>query len=201
MVNCIVIDDSQDILDVFSELLDIIKVKVLATGNNGQDAVMLYEKHLPDIVFTDLQMPEYDGIYAVENIKDLKIDAKIIVVTGDLDTANSIVLNSLNVPVIQKPFDIHMLKQAITDILLVESTAPAPFEIKYKFKDDINYYSCTIGYEQYRNLKKLPIIEECTIVNCSKNNDKSSHQKMQKALDLACENNTEYIRKLSEVVG
>jgi len=200
MVNCIVIDDSKDILDVFSELLSIIKVDVLATGNNGKEALMLYEKHLPDIVFTDLQMPEYDGLYAVENIKDRNMDAKIVMVTGELDAANSVILNSLKVPVIQKPFDIHMIKQAVTDILLSESVTPAPLEIQYKFKGDINHYSCTIWYEQYRNLKKLPIIEECNIVNYAQNNTTSLQQSMEKALELVCENNTEYIRELSEVV-
>ncbi|MGY5148387.1 MAG: response regulator [Candidatus Nitrosopumilus sp. bin_7KS] len=200
MVNCVVIDDDQDILNVFSELLSLIKVDVLGSGNNGKEAVMLYEKHLPDVVFTDLQMPEYDGIYAVENIKDRNIDAKIIMVTGELDAANSIILNSLNVPVIQKPFNIHSIKQSITDILLVESTTPSPFEIQYKFKGDINYYSCTLGYEQYRNLKKLPIIEECNIVNYAQNNIAPLQHNIEKALVLAGENKTEYIRELSEVV-
>ena len=49
MVNSIVIDDDQNILDMFCDFLDMLKIDVLATGSNGMEAVELYEKHSPDI--------------------------------------------------------------------------------------------------------------------------------------------------------
>jgi len=39
-----------------------------------------------------------------------------------------------------------------------------PFKIRYKFKEDKIFYSCIVLHEQYENFKKLPIIEECEIV-------------------------------------
>lgn len=200
MVNCIVIDDSQDIVDVFCDLLKIAGIDVIATGNDGMQAVKLYEKYNPDIVFTDLQMPQYDGFYAIENIKDKNPTAKIITVTGDPDSRNSVLLDSLNIPVVNKPFDMNVIKQCITDVFLTGDDSAVPLEVQYKFKDDYNTYSCIVTYEQYRNLKKLLVIEYCKIINDIQKNTKFTHNEMQNALDLASKNDTTHIRNLSEVV-
>ncbi|PJC50178.1 MAG: response regulator [Nitrosopumilales archaeon CG_4_9_14_0_2_um_filter_34_16] len=197
-LNCIIIDDDQNIVDVFCDLLGIIDVNVLATGNDGKNAVNLYEKHNPDIVFTDLQMPEYNGYYVVETIKDLDPDAKLVVVTGDPDAVYSNLFDLLHVPVVNKPFDIAQIKKIITDITS-ENNSILPFEIRYKFKDDINYYSCTVTYPQYRNFKRLPIIEECEIITTQKTLQPHEDE-MQRALDLVMQNDTSHIRKLSELV-
>lgn len=199
MTNCIVIDDDQDIVDVFCELLDVISVNVLATANSGKDAALLYKKHNPDVVFTDLQMPEYDGVYVVETIKDLNPDAKLVVVTGNPNAGDSDLFDLLHVPIINKPFDTHKIKQIIADVFLEENHSVAPFKIQYRFKDDINSYTCTVIYPQYRNLKQLPIIEECKIIN-TKNNTQSYQDEMQRALELVVQNDTSDIRKLSEIV-
>ena len=197
-LNCIIIDDDQNIVDVFRDLLGIIDVNVLATGNDGKDAVNLYKKHNPDIVFTDLQMPEYNGYYVVEAIKDLNPDAKLVVVTGDPDAVYSNLFDLLHVPVVNKPFDIAQIKKIITDIHS-KNNSILPFEIRYKFKDDINYYSCTVTYPQYRNFKRLPIIEECEIIITQKTLQPHEDE-MQRALDLVMQNDTSHIRKLSELV-
>ena len=199
MVNCIVIDDNQNILDMFCDFLDVLKIDILATGKNGKDAVMLYEKHIPDIIFTDLAMPDYDGWYAVENIKDKNPNAKIIVVTANSNDCKTHLFELLNIPVISKPFSMNVLKQTIENVSKTEISMPASFEIKYKFKDDYDYYSCKVNYEQYRNFKKLDIIEECEMIN-SNNKNAQSDSEMQKALDLASQKDTSHIRKLSEIV-
>lgn len=200
MVNCILIDDDQDIVEIFSELLHVIGVEILATGNDGKDAVELYKKHKPDLVLSDLQMPRYDGYYAVENIKDVDLKAKFIIISGDLNVRNSPLLNLLNIPIIHKPFDIHQIKQTLTDIFLQENELPESFEIQYKFKKDVNIYTCIVNYQQYRNFKLLPVIEECQITFTQKNTE-SLCPEMQNALDLAIENDVSQIRNLSEVVS
>jgi len=200
LVNCILIDDDQDILDVFSELLHVIGLEILATGNDGKDAVELYKQHKPDLVLSDLQMPRYDGYYAVENIKDVDSKAKFIIITGDLNARNSPFLNLLNIPIIHKPFDAHQIQQAIADIFLQENELPESFEIQYKFKEDVHYYTCTVNYQQYRNFKLLPIIEECNVAPTQKNTE-LFYNEMQNALNLATENDVSHIRKLSEITS
>ncbi|TAK16903.1 MAG: response regulator [Nitrosarchaeum sp.] len=119
MVNCIVVDDNQDIVDVFCELLNLIGLDVLAKGMNGMDAVKLYKKYRPDLIFVDLIMPKYDGFYAIENIKDADPNARIVVITGDVKTCESDLLDSLKViAVIYKPFDVQKIKQIVVDVFL-----------------------------------------------------------------------------------
>jgi len=200
MVSCIVIDDDPIIVDVLCEMLKLIKVDILSTGNDGNDAVKLYQKYKPDVVFTDLEMLNYDGIYAIENIKDIDSNAKIVVVTGDLSTSNSALFGSLNIPVINKPFDMYAIKQAMEDVFLTPYDSPTVFEIEYKFKQDYTSYSCIMTYKQYRNFKKLPLIQECEIINNDQKNTELHNNKMQKAIELVAKNDTSYIRKLSEGV-
>ena len=75
-----------------------------------------------------------------------------------------------------------------------------PFKIRYKFKEDEKSYACTVTYQQFQNFKKLPIIQECEIIKKDQKNIKDYKNEMQKALDLAVNNDTSHIRMLSEIV-
>ena len=82
MTSVIIVDDDRDTLEVFSEYLRMKGVKVLGQGRNGKEAVELYQKFKPDIAILDMRMPEFDGKYAIDEIKKIDSDAQIIVVTG-----------------------------------------------------------------------------------------------------------------------
>lgn len=199
MVSCIVIDDDQDIVELFCDLLKIIDMDVVATANNGKNVAKMYEKFQPDIVFTDLQMPSYDGYYVVQTLKDLNLDSKIVIITGDLNARYVKLFDLLSIPIITKPFKIDEIKKMISDILSKQQCSVQPFEIQYKFLNDIETYSCSVTYAQYRNLMQLPIVQECKIVD-TKTDSKINSDEMQKAVDLIVHNDTSHIRKLSEVV-
>ena len=125
MVKCIVIDDNLDIVDVFCELLDMIGLEVIAKGTDGIQAVELYERYRPDLIFVDLLMPICDGFYAIENIRKTDPNAKIIVVTGDLTMDERDLLDSHNATaVIYKPFDLNKVKQAMADAFLDDLRLP-----------------------------------------------------------------------------
>lgn len=80
----IVIDDDQDIVDTLAEHLELQNIHVLGKGYNGNDAVILYEKFVPDVVFLDVMMPDYTGLYALEKIMGINPDAKVIILTADV---------------------------------------------------------------------------------------------------------------------
>ena len=60
MVTILVVDDSSSLRETFSEILGSLKVKIL-TATNGSEAVNLLGKCTPDLVITDLIMPEMNG--------------------------------------------------------------------------------------------------------------------------------------------
>ena len=91
-----------------------IDVDVLASGSDGKDAVRLYKKYRPDIVFTDILMPENDGFYALEEIRKLDPHAKVVAVTADFTNETATRLEELNISaVVYKPFDIQDIKKVL----------------------------------------------------------------------------------------
>jgi len=110
----IAIDDNRVDLQLFIDVLRIIGIEVLASGTDGKDAVRLYKKYTPDIVFTDIMMPESDGFYALEEIRKLDPQAKVVAVTADLTDETATKLEKLNISaVVYKPFDIQDIKRVL----------------------------------------------------------------------------------------
>lgn len=118
MINCIVIDDNSDIVGVIKELLEMIGHKVLATGTDGLQAMDLYEKYHPDLIFIDLKMPKYDGFYAINGIRKFDSDSNIIAMTdGNLTVDEYVMLNSLKPSaILYKPFSTKTLRKVVSNI-------------------------------------------------------------------------------------
>ena len=110
----IVIDDDITSVHLFRDVLEMIGVTVLASGYDGKAAVRLYERYSPDIVFTDIMMPENDGFYALKEIRKLDPHAKVVAVTADCTNESATRLKELNVSaVVYKPFDIQDIKKVL----------------------------------------------------------------------------------------
>ncbi|TBR08905.1 MAG: response regulator [Candidatus Nitrosotenuis sp.] len=114
MISAIIIDDDRDTVEVFVDYMKILNVNVLAKGYCGKDAVELYEKYKPDLVFLDLMMEDYDGFYALEKIRKINPDAKVIIVTADLRRDSEQKLSELNpTKVLFKPFAPELLEEIV----------------------------------------------------------------------------------------
>lgn len=105
-IRTVIVDDDADTVEVSSLFLELYSFDVVGTGFNGQDAVNLFESLRPDVVFLDLMMPEYDGFFAMENIRKIDPNANIVVVTADIRQDTSERLKSINtIKIIYKPFN------------------------------------------------------------------------------------------------
>jgi response regulator NasT len=60
----VVADDEPDMRDYFNKILPRMGHKVVATACNGTELVAYCRQHHPDIVITDIKMPDMDGIDA-----------------------------------------------------------------------------------------------------------------------------------------
>ena len=54
---------------------------VVAEAENGEQAIQLYREQQPDVLLTDLKMPELEGVEAIAQIKAEFPQAKIIILT------------------------------------------------------------------------------------------------------------------------
>lgn len=121
MIRLIVIDDDPDLLDGLCEFLEHNSFNVVGRGSNGKEAVDLYLQMNPDVVLIDLSMPEYDGNYAIEKIREIDSDSKIIMITGyDTSSSNLLLKNSLN-EILTKPIDFKQLIKTIHNLTEVKN--------------------------------------------------------------------------------
>jgi CheY-like chemotaxis protein len=80
MLTILVIEDQDDIRELICMVLGL-KYQVLESAD-GLAGLALYEKHHPDIVLTDLNLPGLCGQHLVERIRSSGSKAKIIAMTA-----------------------------------------------------------------------------------------------------------------------
>ena len=81
-------------------------------AQNGQEALDLYKEILPTIVFLDLTMPIMDGFTALEKIKEFDKNAKVVVISADIQKLSMdrvLQLGAFNF--LKKPIDSSKMKQ------------------------------------------------------------------------------------------
>ena len=120
-ITAIVVDDDRVSTRLFRDVLRMIGVDVLASGYDGKDAVRLYEKYCPNIIFIDMMMPGYDGFYALEEIRKFNPHAKVVAVTADFTNETATRLKELKISaVVFKPFDIQDIQRVLYEKYQIE---------------------------------------------------------------------------------
>jgi len=77
----IIIDDHKLFTNGLSSILERIGLRVMSTFQNGKEAVLYLQNNEIDIVFTDINMPEMDGLKLCKRLKRDKVMAKIIIIS------------------------------------------------------------------------------------------------------------------------
>lgn len=84
LISILLVEDEEVILQL---LVTILAKKfpgfALYTASNGRAGLELFTTHTPDIVITDIKMPEMGGVQMADKIRALKPDTKFIVLSGD----------------------------------------------------------------------------------------------------------------------
>lgn len=75
------VDDEEVVLASFRKIL-VLAGYSIDTVETGPEALGLVQKHNYDFVFTDLKMPDMDGIEVTKAVKHLRPDVDVIVITG-----------------------------------------------------------------------------------------------------------------------
>jgi YesN/AraC family two-component response regulator len=87
---------------------------VITIANNGVQGLELFKEYLPELVITDINMHEMDGIELARAIKSIREETKFIVFSGSSDQKNVEIFNEIGVvEYIVKPVDLEKLLAAI----------------------------------------------------------------------------------------
>lgn len=117
MMKIMIVDDAYFVRVKLKGVLSMLDVEVFE-AENGEEAVELYKKENPSIIFMDIIMPKKDGITALKEIKSLNKNAMVIMLTseGDQSTLLSALEQGANHYVI-KPFDDEKVLELVQSLL------------------------------------------------------------------------------------
>jgi len=117
MVNAIIIEDDLDTAETLSNVLSLKNIHILDIQLNGENALESYKEFHPDVVLTDIMMPESDGFDVIKKIRGFDPDAKIICITADFRENTEQKLFAQNASaIIYKPYNIDKVIETIHSV-------------------------------------------------------------------------------------
>ncbi|MDO5050233.1 MAG: response regulator [Moraxella equi] len=101
-----IVDDSNIIRNRIERCFEDSSIEIVATANNGVDAVLKFDEFRPDFITMDLTMPQMDGLECIKRIVGKGTGVSILVVSALSDRMTA--LQALQVGArgfIYKPFN------------------------------------------------------------------------------------------------
>ena len=81
MAKILVLDDEPSILLMIKKMLEKAGHEV-DTALNGKEGMLLFDKNKPDLVISDIIMPEKEGLETIFELRRMYPDLKIIAISG-----------------------------------------------------------------------------------------------------------------------
>lgn len=87
MYKLLVVEDEEKIREGLISAVDwkSYNIKICAHASNGKDALLYFEKHQPNIILTDIQMPKMSGLELIQQAKNAGFNFEAIILTGYKD--------------------------------------------------------------------------------------------------------------------
>ena len=133
------VDDDRAILELVREYLA--EVGYLAeVVDNGVKALEMIKDTPFDIVFTDIKMPDIDGLELLSAIKEYRPETEVIIVTGHGSMESAIkAMKFGSYDYLQKPFKLNVLKIIIDRIVEEKNLKQEKIVLKARVTDRHRY--------------------------------------------------------------
>ena len=115
LATVLIVDDQPATLQQWTSLFEENGAQVIAV-NNGFKAIEVCETILPDLILSDLDMPQMDGFELIKRIKDNTAtqDIPIIICSGTTDVTSKFLCSTLGAAAyIDKPLSLEPLMNAL----------------------------------------------------------------------------------------
>jgi two-component system response regulator PilR (NtrC family) len=117
MANLLVVDDELGMRQFLTHLLQR-EGHVVRVAENGREALELLREQAPDLIISDIRMPDMDGVNLLRAARESLPEVEVIMMTAfaNVDTAREAFLLGAY-DFVQKPFDNDLLKETVTRAL------------------------------------------------------------------------------------
>jgi len=120
MANVLIIEDDLTVRSLVRRMLTFGGHEVVE-AEDGREALRSVQARAPDLVITDLMMPDMDGIEVITEFRRLGVDVPVIAISGGGLMPKELLLSNASalgaVEVVPKPFDMHQLLDAVERVL------------------------------------------------------------------------------------
>ena len=88
MIKILVIDDERAIRNALKDILEFEKYQV-DTAENGSQALEKIQSETYDVIFSDIKMPQMDGLELLQHIVDKGVETPVVMISGhgNIETA------------------------------------------------------------------------------------------------------------------
>jgi DNA-binding response OmpR family regulator len=116
-IKLLIVDDNKIFLETLKEFLSDSGYDV-AYCNNGKEAQMKFSEFMPDILVTDIIMPDVDGIELILGLRKISPNVRVIAMSGgfsghDADTYLHMAEKLGANVILKKPFEFSELLEQI----------------------------------------------------------------------------------------
>ncbi len=126
-ISILVAEDDVALRKELAEYIGIF-VDTIYEADDGEEALAIYKKYKPDILFADINMPHLNGLELIKEIRDVDEEIEIIVISASTDTSYLLKAIELKlVSYIVKPIEIQKLKN-----MLLKSIENVKLKVKSK---------------------------------------------------------------------
>jgi two-component system response regulator ChvI len=116
MTTIAIVEDDRGVLDLIKDILEVEGFDVLPY-QDGTRALDAFESSSPDLVITDITMPEMDGIQLLRRLRE-KSDTPVILLTGQMNESDEMVGLRIGADdFIRKPFSPRVLVERVRTVL------------------------------------------------------------------------------------
>jgi two-component system response regulator ChvI len=116
MTTIAIVEDDRGVLDLIKDILEVEGFDVLPY-QDGTRALDAFENSSPDLIITDIAMPEMDGIQLLRRLRE-KSDTPVILLTGRMDERDEMVGLRIGADdFIRKPFSPRVLVERVRTVL------------------------------------------------------------------------------------
>ena len=152
MAKILVIDDERSIRNTLKDILEFEKHKV-TLAENGKQGLETALNEFFDIIFSDIKMPEMDGIELLEQLREKEVEAPVIMISGhgNIETAVDCIKKGA-FDFIEKPIDLSRLLVTVRNALEKNNLVTETKTLKKKVAKKLQMIGNSPSIEKVREM-------------------------------------------------